>query len=313
MNGKEIFRKAVRVVVESAEQAIAEAGLTADRHRPRWFPTRPTCGSSAPPASASASPRRRRWSSSTATATPRRRRSPSPWPTPWTTGRLQAGPARPAHRVRRRHDVGQRRPALGRVRRGHGHLPCVRAWPPALARRYGGCKPLAPIGPRRRGRHRPAGQRRRRPPGSAGSCSSSIPRRDRPSATTSSGAGRRRSTWPSPPSGCRSGPCTPCWPPQAALGAGGSFGVANADDVYGESAMGAAGRPASRPTPTSTCSIGYQLRSTVATDDPVTRGICEVDADGLLVALTERRQVPGTDKGQGFAVRRRARAAGARR
>ena len=34
MDGKEIFRKAVRVVVESAEQAIAEAGLTVGRHRP---------------------------------------------------------------------------------------------------------------------------------------------------------------------------------------------------------------------------------------------------------------------------------------
>ena len=31
MNGKEIFRKAVAVVVESAQQAIAEAGLTADQ------------------------------------------------------------------------------------------------------------------------------------------------------------------------------------------------------------------------------------------------------------------------------------------
>jgi 3-oxoacyl-[acyl-carrier-protein] synthase-3 len=30
MDGKEIFRKAVRVVVESAEQAIADAGLTTD-------------------------------------------------------------------------------------------------------------------------------------------------------------------------------------------------------------------------------------------------------------------------------------------
>jgi 3-oxoacyl-[acyl-carrier-protein] synthase-3 len=30
MNGKEIFRKAVRVVVESAERAISEAGLTID-------------------------------------------------------------------------------------------------------------------------------------------------------------------------------------------------------------------------------------------------------------------------------------------
>jgi 3-oxoacyl-[acyl-carrier-protein] synthase-3 len=30
MDGKEIFRKAVRVVVESAERAVAEAGLTVD-------------------------------------------------------------------------------------------------------------------------------------------------------------------------------------------------------------------------------------------------------------------------------------------
>ncbi len=30
MDGKEVFRKAVRVVVESAEQAMAEAGITAD-------------------------------------------------------------------------------------------------------------------------------------------------------------------------------------------------------------------------------------------------------------------------------------------
>jgi 3-oxoacyl-[acyl-carrier-protein] synthase-3 len=31
MDGKEIFRKAVRAVVESAEQAISEAGLTPDQ------------------------------------------------------------------------------------------------------------------------------------------------------------------------------------------------------------------------------------------------------------------------------------------
>ena len=38
----------------------------------------------------------------------------------------------------------------------------------------------------------------------------------------------------------------------------------------------------------------------MATDDPVTRGICEVDASGHLVALTERRMVTRQDKGQLF-------------
>ena len=33
MDGKEIFRKAVRVVVESAEQALADAGVGGRRHR----------------------------------------------------------------------------------------------------------------------------------------------------------------------------------------------------------------------------------------------------------------------------------------
>ena len=33
MDGKEVFRRAVRVVVESAERAMADAGLSAGRHR----------------------------------------------------------------------------------------------------------------------------------------------------------------------------------------------------------------------------------------------------------------------------------------
>ncbi len=68
------------------------------------------------------------------------------------------------------------------------------------------------------------------------------------------------------------------------------FAVANADDVYGEEAMGllAAHLVA---TGDEHALVGYHLASTVATDDPVTRGICEVDADGMLVGLTERRKV----------------------
>jgi MobA-like NTP transferase domain len=75
-----------------------------------------------------------------------------------------------------------------------------------------------------------------------------------------------------------------------ALADGQSFAVSNADDVYGQAAMGQlAGQLDGSATEHAL--IGYRLRSTVATDDPVTRGICEVDGDGYLVALHERRNV----------------------
>ena len=56
-----------------------------------------------------------------------------------------------------------------------------------------------------------------------------------------------------------------------------------------------------RPAPGSAAEhvlVGYQLQSTVTTDDPVTRGICTVDPGGLLVSLQERRQVH--TEGAGF-------------
>jgi MobA-like NTP transferase domain len=85
---------------------------------------------------------------------------------------------------------------------------------------------------------------------------------------------------------------------KSALGTG-SFAVANADDVYGEEAMGLLSRQLGSGADEHVL-IGYQLRSTVATDDPVTRGICDVDASGHLVALTERRKVTRHDKGLTF-------------
>jgi CTP:molybdopterin cytidylyltransferase MocA len=75
-----------------------------------------------------------------------------------------------------------------------------------------------------------------------------------------------------------------------AVVAGQSFAVSNADDVYGEMAMGQLADQLSASTDEHAL-IGYRLRATVATDDPVTRGICEVDDDGYLVALHERRHV----------------------
>jgi hypothetical protein len=75
-----------------------------------------------------------------------------------------------------------------------------------------------------------------------------------------------------------------------AVVAGQSFAVSNADDVYGEMAMGQLAGQLGKSTGEHAL-IGYRLRATVATDDPVTRGICEVDDAGYLVALHERRNV----------------------
>jgi hypothetical protein len=69
-----------------------------------------------------------------------------------------------------------------------------------------------------------------------------------------------------------------------------SFAVVNADDVYGEVAMGLLARHLESGVAEHAL-VGYQLRATVATDDPVTRGICVVDDRGYLVGLTERRHV----------------------
>ncbi len=77
---------------------------------------------------------------------------------------------------------------------------------------------------------------------------------------------------------------------RSALGGDQAFAVANADDVYGETAMGLLARQLDAGTDEHAL-IGYQLASTVATDDPVTRGICLVDPAGHLTGLSERRHV----------------------
>ena len=63
---------------------------------------------------------------------------------------------------------------------------------------------------------------------------------------------------------------------EEALDGAESFGVSNADDVYGEVAMGLLAGQLSSSAPEHVL-VGYALHSTVATDDPVTRGICDLD------------------------------------
>ena len=86
---------------------------------------------------------------------------------------------------------------------------------------------------------------------------------------------------------------------EEALVADSSFAVCNADDVYGEIAMGMLADHLHRST-NEHALVGFQLRATVATDDPVTRGICTVGPDGLLLALVERRQVHSDRVAGGF-------------
>lgn len=83
------------------------------------------------------------------------------------------------------------------------------------------------------------------------------------------------------------------------LGTDRSFAVSNADDVYSEVAMGLLARQLGSGHEEHAL-IGYRLRSTVATDDPVTRGICQIDGEGYLVALTERRMIIRQRNGETF-------------
>jgi MobA-like NTP transferase domain len=86
---------------------------------------------------------------------------------------------------------------------------------------------------------------------------------------------------------------------EEALGGVDSFAVCNADDVYGETAMGMLADQL-RSSAAEHVLVAYQLQSTVATADPVTRGTCEVGNTGLLVSLNERRQVHVDGTSDGF-------------
>jgi hypothetical protein len=66
----------------------------------------------------------------------------------------------------------------------------------------------------------------------------------------------------------------------------GSFGVANADDLYGSIALQRLADEVQELGPDTHLIMGYRLRETVLTDAPVTRGVCVVD-DGYLVELQE--------------------------
>ena len=147
MDGKEVFRRAVRVVVESAERAMADAGLGPDDislmvpHQANLRIIQAACQRLGIPEERTAVVIDRYGNTSSASiplalydaleTRPRPRRRPPP-----------------ADGVRRRHDLGQRRLPLERMSDGAGGAgPALVILAAGRARRYGGCKPLAPVGP----------------------------------------------------------------------------------------------------------------------------------------------------------------------
>ena len=147
MDGKEVFRRAVRVVVESAERAMADAGLGPDDislmvpHQANLRIIQAACQRLGIPEERTAVVIDRYGNTSSASiplALVRRHRDrPCPRRRP-----------SPPDRFRRRHDLGQRRLPLERMsEEGGGADPALVILAAGRARRYGGCKPLAPVGP----------------------------------------------------------------------------------------------------------------------------------------------------------------------
>ncbi len=74
----------------------------------------------------------------------------------------------------------------------------------------------------------------------------------------------------------------------------GPFGIVNGDDIYGADAL--AKLKEHLNTSDSNCLVAFSLSNTIITDAPVTRGICLVGDDGALRSITERKQVSRINK-----------------
>ena len=72
------------------------------------------------------------------------------------------------------------------------------------------------------------------------------------------------------------------------------FGVCNADDLYGRDAMVALGRQLTDNG--GNCLVAFRLDQALVGDQPVTRGVCQVH-EGVLTGIAERRQVTATPSG----------------
>jgi len=74
------------------------------------------------------------------------------------------------------------------------------------------------------------------------------------------------------------------------------FAVSNADDLYGTAALKALVEHLDVEHPTNAL-VSFRLDQTIVTAAPVTRGVCAIDDHGHLVRIDERRQVHTKVKG----------------
>jgi MobA-like NTP transferase domain len=176
---------------------------------------------------------------------------------------------------------------------GAGGSPVLVMLAAGVARRYGGCKPLAPVG-----LHGEAVIDLNA--GDAVRAGFGLIVLILGPATGPAVSYHVRRTWPPAVSVATALQSVPLGTVHAVLAARGTvgdrpFAVINADDIYGVENLallaghldGGAGHAL----------VSYALRDTVVTADPVTRGMCETDGDGWLRALVERRMVTRHEDG----------------
>jgi hypothetical protein len=74
------------------------------------------------------------------------------------------------------------------------------------------------------------------------------------------------------------------------------YGVGNADDIYGQAPCSLLSEHLMALDPTNAL-VGFRLADAVVGTAPVTRGICQVGPDGQLMGIDERRQVTALPDG----------------
>lgn len=77
------------------------------------------------------------------------------------------------------------------------------------------------------------------------------------------------------------------------------FAIINADDFYGRDAFQVMGDHLRtlEGTKGQYCMVGYRLENTLSENGTVSRGVCEVDENGLLAGMTERTSIGRTANG----------------
>jgi CTP:molybdopterin cytidylyltransferase MocA len=170
---------------------------------------------------------------------------------------------------------------------GAGQTPVLVMLAAGVARRYGGCKPLAPVG-----LHGEAvidlnaGDAVR---AGFGEIVLILGPATGPAITY-----HVRRSWPASVTVSLAQQAFPLGTAHAVLGVEARIGprpfaVINADDIYGVPALTLLADHLR--TTADHALVSYELGGTVVSADPVTRGVCQIDGEGWLRTLVERRQV----------------------